>query len=86
MDKARMLHEQTGHATYEKIESDFGYVLEDGVLEAYKLVVNGCVPQDAATRHSRIQVFERLLDEEPDLVSKRETKTHHRPSCILKLL
>ncbi|CAK0825490.1 unnamed protein product [Prorocentrum cordatum] len=42
MMKARALHEKTKHASYMQIEEDFGEVLEEGVLEAYEVVVNNC--------------------------------------------
>ncbi|CAK0884198.1 unnamed protein product, partial [Prorocentrum cordatum] len=32
----------TGHASHEKIADEFGDVIEDGVLEAYELVVKNC--------------------------------------------
>ena len=41
MEKARALHERTGHATYAQIRDDFGDVLKDGILEAYKVVASG---------------------------------------------
>ncbi|CAK0808101.1 unnamed protein product [Prorocentrum cordatum] len=42
MLKARALHERTGHSSYEKIADEFGDVIEEGVLEAYELVVKNC--------------------------------------------
>ncbi|CAK0847357.1 unnamed protein product [Prorocentrum cordatum] len=42
MLKARALHERTGHSSYEKIADEFGDMIEEGVLEAYELVVKNC--------------------------------------------
>ncbi|CAK0798712.1 unnamed protein product [Prorocentrum cordatum] len=42
MLKARALHERTGHSSYEKIADEFGDVIDEGVLEAYELVVTNC--------------------------------------------
>ncbi|CAK0806782.1 unnamed protein product [Prorocentrum cordatum] len=52
MQKAYRLHEKTGHAPYEKIESDFGDVLEDGVLEAYRMVIDECAVCRKATQEA----------------------------------
>ncbi|CAK0803467.1 unnamed protein product [Prorocentrum cordatum] len=40
--KARALHDRTGHASYEKIADESGDVIENGVLQAYELVVKTC--------------------------------------------